>query len=243
MILTIYIIILSYFLLGAVGFYFINRKKDPNIARESWKKYITYFIIIHALFFGIVFNPLIFRVLAVIIILIGAFELVNIFRKSGYEKQGFFSFSLFLFLILAAGFFQFSGLNKWLVLFTFLVLSIFDAFSQICGQLWGKTKLFPAISPGKTVEGLLGGIFVAFASSLLLQSLIEFSMGKTLLIATGIVLFAFSGDLAASVYKRRYKVQDFSQILPGHGGFLDRFDSMIAGGAFVAVLELIWILN
>lgn len=146
-------------------------------------------------------------------------------------------------MILAAGFFQFSGLNKWLVLFTFLVLSIFDAFSQICGQLWGKTKLFPAISPGKTVEGLLGGIFVAFASSLLLQSLIEFSMGKTLLIATGIVLFAFSGDLAASVYKRRYKVQDFSQILPGHGGFLDRFDSMIAGGAFVAVLELIWILN
>lgn len=243
MILTIYIIILSYFLLGAVGFYFINRKKDPNIARESWKKYITYFIIIHALFFGIVFNPLIFRILAVAIILIGAFELVNIFRKSGYGKQGFFGFSLFLFVILAAGFFQFSGLNKWLVLFTFLVLSIFDAFSQICGQLWGKTKLFPAISPGKTVEGLLGGIFVAVASSLLLQSLIEFSIGKTLLIATGIVLFAFSGDLAASVYKRRYKVQDFSQILPGHGGFLDRFDSMIAGGAFVAVLKLIWILN
>ena len=230
-------------MLGAVGFYFINRKKDRNTARESWKKYITYFIIIHALFFGIVFNPLFFRIIAGVIILAGAFELINLFRKSGYQKQGFFSFSLFLFVVLTAGFFQFSGLNKGLVLFTFLVLSIFDAFSQISGQLAGKHKLFPAISPGKTVGGLLGGVSIALASSLLLRSLIEFSMGKTLLIAAGIVLFAFAGDLAASVYKRRYNVKDFSRFLPGHGGFLDRFDSMIAGGAFVAVLELTGILN
>lgn len=243
MILTIYIIIFSYFLLGAVGFYFINRKKDRNSARESWIKYFTYFIIIHALFFGIVFNPLIFRIITAAIILTGAFELINLFRKSGYLKQGFFIFSLFLFVVLSAGFFQFSGLNKGLVLFTFLVLSIFDAFSQISGQLAGQRKLFPAISPGKTLEGLLGGTLIALASSLFLKSLVEFSTEKTLLIAAGIVLFAFAGDLAASVFKRKYNVKDFSQILPGHGGFLDRFDSLIAGGAFVAVVEFFEILN
>ena len=175
--------------------------------------------------------------------MIGAFELINLFIKSGYRKSGFFIFSLLLFVVLAAEFFKFSGLNKGLVLFTFLVLSIFDAFSQISGQLAGKHKLFPAISPGKTVEGLLGGILIALASSLLLKSLVEFSVGKTLLIAAGIVLFAFAGDLTASVYKRKYNVKDFSRLLPGHGGFLDRFDSLIAGGAFVALLEITGILN
>src|SRR5690606_10083203 len=109
-------------------------------------------------------------------------------------------------------------LNKNLVLFTFLVLSIFDAFSQISGQLAGRRKLFPAISPGKTVEGLLGGAFTALASALLLKSLVEFSAWKILLVAAGIVLFAFAGDVAASVYKRKYNVKDFSKLLPGHGG-------------------------
>ncbi|MBW6537165.1 MAG: phosphatidate cytidylyltransferase [Mariniphaga sp.] len=243
MIFTIYIIILSYFILGAVAFYFINRKKDRNTAHESWKKYISYFIIIHALFFGIIFNQLIFRIIALVIILIGMVELINLFRNSGYRKQGFFIVSFVLFVVLSAGFFRFSGSNKDLVLFAFLILSIFDAFSQISGQLAGKRKLFPAISPGKTVEGLLGGTCIAIASSFLLKSLVEFSIGSTLLIALGIVLFAFAGDLAASVFKRKYNVKDFSQLLPGHGGFLDRFDSLIAGGAFVAVVEFFGILN
>jgi phosphatidate cytidylyltransferase len=243
MILIIYIIILGYFVLGAVGFYFINRNKDRYTARESWKKYITYFLIIHVLFLGIVFNPLFFRIIAAVIILTGIFELIRVFRKSEYRHPGFFAGALLLFLVLTVGFFQFSGLNKNLVLFTFLVLSIFDAFSQISGQLAGRRKLFPAISPGKTVEGLLGGAFTALASAILLKSLVEFSTWKTLLIAAGIVLSAFAGDVAASVYKRKYNVKDFSKLLPGHGGFLDRFDSMIAGGAFVALVEVTKFLN
>jgi len=243
MILTIYIIILSYFLLGAAGFYFINRNKDRKTARESWKKYFTYLIIIHALFLGIVFNVLVFRILAGVIILIGTFELINLFRKSGYKEQGFFIFSLFFFEITAFGFFLFSGLNKNLVLFTFLVLSIFDAFSQISGQIAGKRKLFPNISPGKTVEGLIGGTFIALVSSLLLKKLVGFSVLNTLGFSAGIILFAFAGDFAASVYKRKYNVKDFSRLLPGHGGFLDRFDSLIAAGAFVTLLERTGILN
>ncbi|MCA1761181.1 MAG: hypothetical protein LC658_15540, partial [Bacteroidales bacterium] len=112
MIVTIYIIILSYFILGAVAFYFINRKKDQNTARESWKKYITYFIIIHALFFGIVFNLLIFRIIVLTIILTGTFELIKLFWNSGYRNQGFFIVAFVLFAILSAGLYRFSGLNK-----------------------------------------------------------------------------------------------------------------------------------
>jgi phosphatidate cytidylyltransferase len=243
MILTIYIIILCYFVLGAVGFYFINRNKSRYTARESWKKYITYFLIIHVLFLGIVFNPFFFRIIALGIILVGMFELIRVFRKSEHRNREFFVLALLLFLVLTVGFFHFSGLNKNLILFAFLVLSIFDAFSQISGQLAGRRKLFPAISPGKTVEGLVGGALVALASAVLLKSLVEFSTLKTLLIAAGIVLFAFAGDVAASVYKRKFNIKDFSKFLPGHGGFLDRFDSMIAGGAFVSLAEVTGFLN
>lgn len=243
MIVTIYIIIVIYFLLGAAGFYFINRKKNRPDARKSWTKYATYFVIIHALFLGIVFNPLVFRMLSLLIIGIGAFELVGLFLKTNYSKPEFFALSFALFTVLSAGFYLFSGFNNNLVLFTFLVLSIFDAFSQISGQLAGKRKLFPAISPAKTLEGLLGGTLIALGSSLLLRGLIGFSPSTTLFLAAGIVLFAFAGDLAASVYKRKYNVKDFSRLLPGHGGFLDRFDSLIAGGTFIALLELAGILN
>jgi phosphatidate cytidylyltransferase len=243
MILTIYLIILSYFVLGAVGFYFINRKKDRKTARKSWLKYITYFIIIHLLFFSIVYNPLIFHYVAILIIITGTAELMRLFRISGYSSPGFFMISILVFLVFCTGFFRFSQLNAGLILFSFLVLSIFDAFSQICGQLAGKTKLFPAISPGKTVEGLAGGAITAVASSQLLKDLAGTAAGTAFVVAAGIVIFAFTGDMLASVYKRKYKVKDFSRLLPGHGGFLDRFDSLIAGGAFVALLELTKLIN
>lgn len=243
MTLTIYLIILSYFVLGAVGFYFINRKKDRKTARKSWLKYITYFIIIHLLFFSIVYNPLVFHYVAILIIITGAAELMRLFRISGYSSPVFFMISILVFLFFCTGFFRFSQLNAGLILFSFLVLSIFDAFSQITGQLAGKTRLFPAISPGKTVEGLAGGVVTAVASSLLLNNLTENSVTHSLILATGIVIFAFTGDMLASVYKRKYHVKDFSRLLPGHGGFLDRFDSLIAGGAFTALFELTKLIN
>jgi len=143
-----------------------------------------------------------------------------------------------IYLIFSTGFLYFSRLGNELVLFTFLVLSIFDAFSQISGQLLGKRKLVPSISPGKTVEGLAGGAVVAVGTSVLLMSLTGISVSGTLLLAAGITLFAFLGDLAASLFKRQFGVKDFSELLPGHGGFLDRFDSLIAGGALVALLKL-----
>ncbi len=239
MILTIYIIILAYFVLGAVGFFFINRKKDPLTARENRNKFITYFIIIHILFLGIVFNPVGFKILGMVIILVGLWEIINLFRQSGYAGKGFFGLFLLIFLIFCTGFFRFSNADQGLILFTFLLVSIFDAFSQIIGQLLGKQKISPSISPGKTTEGFIGGTLIAIASSLLLRGLIDARITEALLISTGIVIFAFIGDMGISLYKRKYRVKDFGNLLPGHGGFMDRFDSLIAGGAFIALLELL----
>ncbi len=234
MIETTYFVILLYFIAGGIGFYFINRRRDRQTARKSYVKFFTYFIIINVLFFSIVLFPTVFRFLAAAIAVGGMIEMVGLFRSNGYSHRVFFTFATIVFVIAAAGFIVFSGMDAGLVLFSFLVLSIFDSFSQITGQLGGKKKLFPRISPNKTVGGLVGGVIVALGSAYLLRSLYTPSAASALLSGVGIVLFAFLGDLAASVFKRKYDAKDFSRAIPGHGGVLDRFDSLIAGGAWVA---------
>lgn len=235
MIRTIYYIILIYFLSGGIGFYFINRKKGSRAAWQSYKKFIIYFLIINIVFFSVSIDPVVFRYLAAVIICMGFIELFNLFRIGGYKSKNFFLFSMFAFILFSSGFILFSGLKKELILFSFLILSIFDSFSQITGQLWGKTKLFSKISPEKTVVGFVGGAAVAAGSSLYLKNLNDGNALHSLIMATGVIVFAFSGDLAASLYKRKYNVKDFSNLIPGHGGFLDRFDSLIAGGAWTAL--------
>lgn len=242
MIFTIYIIILSYFLLGGIALYVISRKLEDQKARENRIKYITYFIIIHVLFLSIALKPQVFRHLGILIMLVGTGEMIRLFWLSGFIKMRFFSISMFFYFLLCIGFYSFIRQEKELILFSFLILSIFDAFSQISGQLIGKRRILPGISPKKTLEGLFGGALIAIASSLLLNSLIEIDCFIAVILATGIVFFAFTGDLLASLYKRNYKVKDFSGLLPGNGGFLDRFDSLIAGGAFIALLKALEII-
>lgn len=240
MIWTIYLIILGYFIMGFVGFYFINRRKDPMEARNSWTKFITYAIIIHILFFSIAFVPLVFRFLSVLIVAGGFYDLIKVYRQSGSIRQSFFIIALIVYVFLAAGFYVFSGFDSHLLLFTFLILSIFDSFSQITGQIWGRHKLFRKISPQKTVEGFIGGIIVAVASSYWLGDLLAGTSFNPMRLATGIVASAFVGDMITSFYKRKYEVKDFSSLIPGHGGVLDRFDSLITGGAFVCLSVLIF---
>jgi phosphatidate cytidylyltransferase len=239
MIRIIYYIILAYFFLGAVGFIFINRKKERTVARNNWVKFLTYFIIINIVFFCIVLGPVFFRSVAIIIIISGCLELSRLYVKSGHFHRQVFYFSLLIFLIISAGFFVFSGMEKELVLYVFLILSIFDSFSQISGQLWGKRKLMPTISPNKTWGGLAGGTLIALISGLLLKNLLYISSIEAIALTVNIILSAFVGDMASSFYKRQYKVKDFSNLIPGHGGFLDRFDSLIASGAWIALLRIV----
>lgn len=182
---------------------------------------------------------MVFRLLAIVITGGSIYEMTRVYLKSSNHKKSFFLFSLIILLVFAMGFYMFSGLNSGFILFAFLVLSIFDSFSQISGQLWGRRKLFPGISPNKTIEGLTGGGLVALISSIFLRKLIGISASGAFFLTAGIIVFAFIGDMLTSYFKRRYRVKDFSNLIPGHGGFLDRFDSLIAAGAFVAVNEYI----
>ncbi len=235
---TIYLIILIYIFLGGLGIFFINKKKTREDARKNTIKTISYFIIIHTLFISIAILPETFFFIALLIVFAGFAEIVNLFGKKPRNTL-FFIISILIYLFFAGSFACFSRMDKEMILFTFLILSIFDAFSQISGQLTGRRKLIPAVSPGKTVEGLIGGSFIALFSALLLKNLISFPAVHTMLLALAIIFFAFSGDIACSYYKRRFGVKDFSHWLPGQGGFLDRFDSFIAAGGFMGVLHLV----
>lgn len=239
MILKVYLIILAYFLAGVIGFIFINRKKEKSKAIKSWKKTFTYFIVINVVALSIVINPVVFSVLASIIIVAGFLEIFNLLRLSGYKRRNLFITALLIYILLSAGFFFFSLAEQELVFYTFAITSIFDSFSQITGELTGRKKLIPEISPNKTTEGFIGGLLVAMASGVILKGLIGFSSGKALLLSLGIAFFAFLGDMAASYYKRSYGVKDFNNLIPENGGFLDRFDSLLASGFLIAVLSFL----
>ncbi len=239
MIWTIYIIILVYFALGSIGFYFINKKRTAQQARKNIVKLATYFVIVNIIFFSIIFDPRIFRILCLVIIIAGCFELIKLFVKSNYRKKLFFLLFLAGFGIFSYAFYFFGGIDKEVILFTFIIISIFDSFSQISGQLWGNNKLLSDVSPNKTTEGLTGGVIVTMVSSILLRNLADFSTVNALWMAAGIILFAIFGDLMASWYKRQYNKKDFSRLIPGHGGFIDRFDSLITAGAWVALISQI----
>ena len=236
---TIYHIILIYFLLGAIGFYFINRKKPFDQARKNRIKYISYFVIINAVFFSIVIQPVIFRYITILIILGAVFDLLFLYVKSGYRNSKAFILGICTLIFFAIGFYKYSKLDKGVILYTFLVLSIFDSFSQISGQLFGQKKILPAISPNKTLGGIIGGTVVAFISAFLLRDLYLGSLFKQCITVTGIITFGFIGDVLASYYKRNFDVKDFNNLIPGHGGVLDRFDSIITAGAWVAYIQII----
>jgi len=120
-----------------------------------------------------------------------------------------------------------------LLVITFYASWATDAFAYITGTLFGKTKLSPRISPHKTVEGSLGGVAgsvitglsIAYVLNTFTPINLEFYHYAIISFLCGIV--SQIGDLAASSIKRFCRIKDFGNILPGHGGILDRFDSVI----------------
>jgi CDP-diglyceride synthetase len=113
--------------------------------------------------------------------------------------------------------------------FVLLVVATTDAFSQLWGRALGRHPLCPRLSPGKTVEGLLGGVISAIAIGVLLAGDGPWAPAAALA-ALVVAAAAVAGDLSFSWVKRRAGIKDFSTLLPAHGGVLDRLDSLVAAG-------------
>jgi phosphatidate cytidylyltransferase len=118
--------------------------------------------------------------------------------------------------------------KNWLILLT--VITVFsDSAAYFAGRKFGRHKLAPAISPGKTFEGLLGGLVGSVAAAVIV-TLLAFPgvpVAKMILLTIFLSLVGVMGDLTESVIKRTMGVKDSGNILPGHGGVLDRLDSLM----------------
>ena len=127
-----------------------------------------------------------------------------------------------------------AGAGTILVLLPVLLTWATDIGAYIFGRTFGRKKLIPSISPGKTVEGAIGGLGTAVLICLVYVRFVLMPYAQLGLTVQGAVLFAIvvsiaaqTGDLAESLLKREARVKDSSTIIPGHGGVLDRFDSLL----------------
>jgi len=114
-----------------------------------------------------------------------------------------------------------------------------DTAAYCTGRLFGKRHPFPNLSPKKSVAGCIGGICGAMILGLVLALIMKRNIFTTLIICAVAAAVSEIGDLAASAIKRQYGVKDYGKLIPGHGGVLDRFDSMLFTGAAIYLLALI----
>ena len=162
------------------------------------------------------------------------YEILKYFNKSFKLILIYFFSSYFCFIIYFFIFYDY-------LIFNILVFSIifFDSFSFFIGKLFGKNYIFKFISPKKTSEGYLGGIF--FTNILFIcyfyYIYIEITFIKFIILLNLIIFTSIIGDLIESYFKRKNNIKDSSAFLPGHGGYFDRFDSFIASIIMLTLLS------
>ncbi|MBE1553430.1 phosphatidate cytidylyltransferase [Sporosarcina limicola] len=142
------------------------------------------------------------------------------------------AFSVLAALYVGIGFYylietRMSGIEY--VVYALMVIWTTDSGAYFIGRKIGKRKLWPEISPNKTIEGFLGGIISAIVFACVFQYFIPIASTYILLISVTIIasIVGQLGDLVESALKRHYEVKDSGKLLPGHGGILDRFDSLL----------------
>ena len=197
---------------------------------------------------AVAFATVAFAVFAIILIYLFAVCVLS-HGKFSFESLGtVFTASLYIIAAYASIVYvrDFEDHGKYVYLLIFIGAWVTDTFAYFSGMLFGKHKLIPDVSPKKTVEGSIGGTVFCSLAFVLFGVIMNTWFGADanfLLLAIGGVFMAVIaqiGDLIMSVIKRHYGIKDYGKIFPGHGGMLDRFDSIIAVSTslFIAISAL-----
>ena len=124
--------------------------------------------------------------------------------------------------------------NSHLIISILVLIWVNDSFAFLVGKNFGKRKLFVSISPKKTIEGFIGGIFFALIAAVLISKYNnDFTLLNWMIIALIVSVIGTIGDLVESKFKRQANIKDSGTIMPGHGGILDRLDSLLFVAPFV----------
>lgn len=177
------------------------------------------------------------------------FELIILLTYGVFtKKENLYELSYILLMTVLIGYGVFyisytQGFSKWLLGYVILIAYITDAAAYFVGRKYGKHKLIERVSPKKTIEGALGGWACGCALSIIWALIFNwFYMDYQVILITSFCLPVISqiGDLVFSMIKRFFIIKDFSELIPGHGGILDRLDSLlfciIFFGALVSIL-------
>jgi phosphatidate cytidylyltransferase len=157
---------------------------------------------------------------------------IPLFISKRFIISTFYLSSSFVFLILIAN--PKHEYEPLILLGSFILVWTNDTFAFLVGKNFGKQKLFSKISPKKTVEGFLGGLFFSCIASYFIATFTEtLNFNHWLILAIIISVFGTLGDLIESKFKRQANVKDSGVIMPGHGGLLDRLDSIIFAAPFI----------
>lgn len=152
------------------------------------------------------------------------FEIKDAFTNIALTLGGiFYIFFLFSYVLILRG--ETSGTR--LVITVFFATWLGDTGAYLIGQRWGQHKLWVRLSPHKSVEGFIGAVLASCMAMLISRLWLSFSLFHSLALGIMIGTFGQIGDLFESMLKRELGLKDFGRILPGHGGILDRFDSLL----------------
>jgi len=223
------------FLLGGVLLALGERHAEAHDRSQRELKYLVYVAIVGVVFGAAALGIVWLQGLALLIGILGARELASALEARNARDLKLVVWSVYLGVVVLA-LVALHFLRPQAAAYLYLVVAVFDGFSQVCGQLVGRHPLVPRLSPRKTVEGLLGGLAAAVLVAVLARSLAQRSLLAALAIGFSICAVALAGDLAASWLKRRAGIKDYGTLLPGHGGVLDRFDSFLPALALCGAL-------
>ena len=181
----------------------VNKIGFENLYIDNYDIFLASAIVLSVLFFGSLSN--VFYSIISILVVISFFSIIQILLST-------------------------NGL--YIVFYLVVLVTSMDIFAYIGGNIFGKIKIAPNISQGKTVEGTIIGLFFTILMSIVLKDFVSVSFTNAIFLGLVIGILAFLGDLIESIFKRKVGVKDSGTLIPGHGGLLDRFDGYLLLGPF-----------
>ena len=204
-------------------------------------------ILIYLIFIGLIFLPLlsnqVFFIKSLLVLaLSGSVQLLLylLFNKKNYPSNSIQKFDICIrYLLLSFSFLILlpfiNGVYEESIILTLVILIwVNDSFAFFVGKNFGRRKLFESVSPKKTVEGFLGGILFSLITAFILSFFCDYlSLVNLIVISLIASILGTTGDLVESKFKRQVNTKDSGNIMPGHGGILDRLDSLLFVAPFV----------